>query len=272
MLILALVSTPAVAANLFVPGDHNTIQDAVDAASPGDRIHVAAGSFAGATIDKQVRISGVGDQTVITNGPMSGSFVNGFRLISGADKTEISNLLISMSSGPATMNRGGIFGGAFTATSVATNVSIHNITFVNLNTAVFVRNTSGWRITDNFINGIRATTPGPTLAIGIQMSGSGHSLIANNTVFHNGSGSFGKIFIGINLNSTNIGQAENNKVIRNTISVNEVDANSDNDIELFQIPFNCDGDLFVFNNKVINNQAIDIFLTPSCLINHNVIH
>ena len=101
ILMLALVSTPAVAANLFVPTEYGTIQDAVDAAFPGDRILVAAGEYVGAAIDIPVTILGVGDATVIVHGPNrpAGSiwFQNGFRLTAGADGTKIGHLKIKLS-------------------------------------------------------------------------------------------------------------------------------------------------------------------------------
>ena len=90
IIMLGIVSTPAVAENLFVPTQFGTIQAAVDAASPGDRILVAAGLHDGAAINKRVKIVGEGDQTVIINGPTEASFPpsffqNGFLLDPGAD-------------------------------------------------------------------------------------------------------------------------------------------------------------------------------------------
>ena len=52
------MSTPAFAATLFVPDDYQTIQEAVDASSPGDVIKVGPGTFAGAYTEKQLTIVG----------------------------------------------------------------------------------------------------------------------------------------------------------------------------------------------------------------------
>ncbi len=92
--VISSLAPLAWADNITVPGDFPTIQEAIDAASPGDRILVAAGNHAGASIDKRVRISGVGDETVITDGPIFGVFHDAFRLFPGADKSEISDLKI----------------------------------------------------------------------------------------------------------------------------------------------------------------------------------
>lgn len=272
ILILALASTPAVAANLFVPSQFGTIQAAVDAASPGDRILVAAGPHAGAVIDKWVKISGVGDATLINDGPIFGPFHDAFRLFPGADKTEISDLKIELS-GAVGLQRFGIFAGP-SGDPTAIRVAVHNVTFANLNTAISIQNTSGWRITDNIIDGLREH-PNALLSTGITVSGSGNCLVANNTIIHNSAGTSGKIYIGINLSaSAATGQTENNKVVNNTISVVAAPA-FDSDIELFNgTVATCDGPtpISVFDNKVIQNHAENPRLTPSCLIDHNVIH
>jgi len=53
------------AATFFVPEDHATIQLAVDAASPGDKINVGPGQWCGATIDKRLDLFGQGNPTII---------------------------------------------------------------------------------------------------------------------------------------------------------------------------------------------------------------
>ena len=257
------------AANLFVPGEYATIQEAVDAASPGDHIHVAAGNFAGAIIDKQLKISGVGDQTVITDAPVSGVFRNAFRLISGADMTEISDLSITLSAAPGNLSRTGIFGGSLGAAVVATNVDVRNITFVGLNRGIFIRNTSGWRVTDNIFDGLRESTLGSFLSFGIGLSGSGDSLIANNTIFHDNAASSNKVYVGINLT----GPTENNRVTGNTASVDAAGALKSSDIELFDPSASCAGPMpaLVIDNKIVDNDA-DVVLTPLCLIDFNEIN
>ena len=70
-----------------------------------------------------------------------------------------------------------------------------------------------------------------------------------------------------------IGLTENNKVIDNTISVKAAGAFTSNDIELFDPSASCVGltPALVIDNKIINNDAENILLTPSCLIDFNVI-
>ncbi len=271
MLILALVSTPVGAANISVPGDYASIQDAVDAASPGDRILVAAGAYTGASINKWVKISGVGDATVITNGPIFDErFHDAFRLFPGADKTEISDLRIEFS-GSDDYQRVGIFAGSGDGPS-AERVAVHGVTFVGLNRAVHIEDTSGWRITDNIIDGLRETLRG-TLSVGIWLSGTGNCLVEHNTIHHNSPASDSKIYVGINLSaSSSTGQTENNKVVNNTVSINATGALKFNDIELFTTMVDCDGLILSFDNKVINIHAENVLLTPSCLIDHNVVH
>lgn len=63
-----IIAQPAVAATLHVPGDHGTIQVAIDAANPGDQIEVAPGTYYEA-IDfkgKAVRLYSSGGPTLTT--------------------------------------------------------------------------------------------------------------------------------------------------------------------------------------------------------------
>ena len=70
-------------------GGYATIQEAVDAAASGDTILVGAGTFAGATIGKELTLIGQGaGQTIITT-PMTGSppSSTGFQLTGNIDST-----------------------------------------------------------------------------------------------------------------------------------------------------------------------------------------
>ena len=266
MLILVLASTPAGAANIFVPSDYLTIQEAVDAASPGDRILVAEGNYKGAAINKRVKISGAGDATVITEACCD-PFLNGFLLHgSGADGASISDLTITLSA-TGSGYRTGIIGLDF-GNFAPDRVAVRNVKFVGLDNGVFAQFASGWIITDNFVDGLRET-PGATLSIGIWLSNTGNFLVANNTINHDGPGLAGQIYVGINL-SGGAAQTENNKLVNNTISVEAAVAAKANDIELFTFSPDCDGLITVFDNKVVNNHVENVLFTPSCLVDHNV--
>ncbi len=104
LLILALASTPAFAANLFVPTQFGTIQDAVDASSPGDRILVGVGEYVGALITTRVEIIGEGDQTVIISGPNNQGgcclwFQTGFRIDAGGDGSILRDMRVDLVAG-----------------------------------------------------------------------------------------------------------------------------------------------------------------------------
>jgi hypothetical protein len=57
---LTALCSAASAATLRVPQDYASIQDAVNAAQPGDRVRVGPGRWCGATISKPVRLDGCG--------------------------------------------------------------------------------------------------------------------------------------------------------------------------------------------------------------------
>jgi len=75
---------------IAVPGDYPTIQEAVDAASPGQEIEVAAGQWKGAEIWQPVKIKGEGSDTRIIDGVTL--FDAGFAIYS--EGTEISHMTI----------------------------------------------------------------------------------------------------------------------------------------------------------------------------------
>lgn len=84
--------------------DHTTIQDAVDAASPGDTIRVAAGTYDGeVVVDKNVTLRADGDARLLGKQPLVGDDgavtlgagpPYGFKLAGGADGTTIRGFTI----------------------------------------------------------------------------------------------------------------------------------------------------------------------------------
>jgi hypothetical protein len=60
-----LVTSAAPAATLRVPQQYRTIQAAVDAAAPGDRIRVGRGRYCGATLTKNVSLEGRGRPRIV---------------------------------------------------------------------------------------------------------------------------------------------------------------------------------------------------------------
>jgi hypothetical protein len=94
-LVLIAVIPHAFAANINVPGDYVTIQDAVDAANNGDTILVHDGIYEGAFVDKAVHIKGVG-QAVINVGVYTDTlFAIGMRgFVVTADGASFSHLTI----------------------------------------------------------------------------------------------------------------------------------------------------------------------------------
>jgi len=92
---VGFAGTAALANVINVPVDEPTIQDAVDAAAPGDTIMVAPGEYAGAWIEKTVKIIGSGPGTRITTGtPPWGDGLDIYGI--DAAGTEISNLAIEV--------------------------------------------------------------------------------------------------------------------------------------------------------------------------------
>jgi hypothetical protein len=219
-----------------------------------------------------VKISGVGEDTEIVNS-IEGAFNAGFDIRSGADNTQISDLTISLSelgdSAFVTGIRVRPAGGPS-----ATNGTIRNVKFIRLTRAVRARLVSGWIISDNIVDGMRAPPVGVIVAAGIWLSGSGNNLIAKNTINHvSAGGNQDQVYLGIQLSSETDGSvtSENNKVVGNTVSVDVEVARASDDLSLFDPVALNGGEILVFDNKIVQNDGI-LQLIPPELAEHNVIH
>jgi parallel beta-helix repeat protein len=143
---LSLVATtPAAAATINVPGDYATIQAAVGNASGGDTIMVAAGTYAGAIVDKQLTIVGAsGGGSVITSGvayKSGGAYTTAFRLDAGADGTQIRNFTIQCNAGSS------FYFGVFSRG--VDDVTIDGLTVDDAVQGITSWGGSGWVITNN---------------------------------------------------------------------------------------------------------------------------
>ena len=122
---LTAATMHAFAADISVPNDYPTIQDAVDAASDGDTIMVMDGMYAGAVVNKAVHIKGNG-HVIINVGVDKEWWPHGTRgFVVTADGATISHLAIE--------NVGiGIEGYPTDANPAVDDVAISHVTISNL--------------------------------------------------------------------------------------------------------------------------------------------
>lgn len=131
-----------------VPGDFDTIQDAIDSTDVlnGDTILVGAGEWFGAEVDKAVEIRGKGG-AVINDGPVYyDGLIFGFLLLAGSDGTIISHLRFEVDFP--------IMG------SLANNVTVEHCTLINPIQGISNWGGSGWQISHNEIIDLRTACGG----------------------------------------------------------------------------------------------------------------
>jgi hypothetical protein len=151
-----IIPTSASPTEIRVPEDYTTIQAAVDAASSGDIINVATGTYVGAIVDKNVTIlGGRNGKSTITSGvayKVGGSLYTAFRLDSNADGAKIKNFTINCDS---TVN----FYFAIFSRSVG-GVIIDSLTVNDAVQGITNYGGSNWQITNNLLNNTEAAGGG----------------------------------------------------------------------------------------------------------------
>lgn len=261
-----------------VPGTHAGIQDAVDDTTC-EEIRVARGDWAGALINRPVIITGVGKPT-ITGGPLHpAGLVQGFRLLAGADGSQISHLTFA-----ATVDLAII-----TGDPVAGVVVKHN-TFINQLQAISAWRANNWHIVHNTITDLRTRCGG---GIGILLGAYDGESYSGSEVSHNDiSGTLhvsptdcgGYNGSGIVLYSDYRGGRIGGEVHSNYITHNKVSLTSDTpavvDVVALELTDTRDNPAalpypVIFDNAIGFNDfrgtAIQIVLTPTDLENHNSI-
>ena len=184
--LLFAFSTSAFAATYNVPGDFPTIQTAIDDVSvlPGDTINiVAAGTYAGANVDKAVTITGV-PGAIINSGPLYGGGGwfecdshekdYGFQILGpGGSGATISNLRFETVSFP-------VYGRGADDVTISGNTLINPLQGIT-NNAV---GTSGsrWLVTGNDIQDLRADNGG---GIGVMIFDYAGGVVQDNIITGN---------------------------------------------------------------------------------------
>jgi len=152
-----------------VPGDFDSIEEAINDVKDGDTIMVGSGTHAGAVVTKAVEIRGTGGATIYTGPPHPAGLSQGFRLMEGSDGCTISHL--TFTTDLSIMNGNAV-----------DNVTVSHCTFLNSIQAISNWGGSGWKMSHNKIVDLRTRNGG---GIGILVADFSGGTVEDNVISHN---------------------------------------------------------------------------------------
>lgn len=265
-----------------VPGDFTTIQEAVDAASDGDKIIVGAGEWFGAVVTKGVEIKGE-KGAVIVDGPLYGGPLKfGFKLYERVDS------MVLAGSG-ATISHLSFDVDFPVFAFKADDVTVEYCTLIDPLQGISNWSGSGWVISHNTIIDLRTRNGGGT---GILIADYTGGIVENNLVSHNkisgtlhvlandGGGYNGGgivIYADFRWGAAGAEEISNNRIIRNKVALVS-DTPAVVDVVAFELTDTRD-DINAVPYPVVLDNAIgfndfrgttlQIVLTPTDLENYN---
>lgn len=166
-------------------GPKATIQAGVNVVDAGGMVYVAAGTYAGAILAKDVNLVGeAGGGSVIAAGvpyAVGASLTTAFRLDNTADGSQVRNFTVNCI--PAGVFYFGVFARG------VDNVVVDRVTINDAVQGITNRGGSGWEITNNVLNGINVPSAGGGIGISLSVYNSSTppfwDSCSNNYVFNN---------------------------------------------------------------------------------------
>lgn len=261
-----------------VPGDFATIQEAINSPNvqEGDRILIASGAHAGASVNKRVDLCGTGQATIDSGPTHPAGLSQGFRMLAGSEGTIIEHL--AFTTDLAIMNG-----------EAVDNVTVSHCTFEYCIQAISNWRGSGWTISHNVIRDLRTRNGGGIgILIGDYAGGTvTGNLVEQNTIEgtlhvasndgggYNGSGIV--LYADFRWGGAGSDEISDNRVVHNKISLAS-DAPNVVDVAAFELTDSRDDgtlDPVIFDNAIGFNDfrgtVLQIALTPESLADCNSI-
>jgi len=251
-----------------VPDDYPTIQEAINAANPGDTIEVAAGTYyEHLTISKPVTLKGARARTTIIDGNKTGVVVS---ITAAASNAYISGFTIrnGESYNGIELNDPGVK--TISGITICDNILINNYVAIYLSYSTYnaisrnsiLSNEYGIQLYCSNLNTITENTIDSSIFHGTRLSASKNNIISGNTFTNNE--------YGIHLEWSNNNNVSLNDITENVVYGVRLSYSSNNTVTTNAIQYseygvyiwNCSDNTFYYNNFIDNTIQVEHYEAP----------
>jgi parallel beta-helix repeat protein len=234
--------------DIWVPYDYTTIQAAINAADPGDVIHVASGTYAPAVVNKSLTLIAEGEAIIHGQGAEE---VIGFRVV--ASSVSIYNFKIENVGEERPYDSYGIYLEGASAQSPVASCIVENNHIRNFHIGIFSLNVFDSHVFNNTIT---------NCDVGIDITASSNNYIVANTIYNSTVG-------GIGISSSNFNVISDNNITMIYSRAEGIGLCVGSNNTIYNNWINCSGfsahvspgasDNLIFHNNFVGNDSVKFY-------------